>query len=305
MSRSGSDSRGGCGSTLLGCLLVCGGAGFLAAVLMAMSPGTRGCAEGCARTVLHREVVSVTIPEGWNRFQIASRLAHAGVVASEREFLAATEDPDLARSLGLAQAPVEGFLFPDTYELRKGAAPDVVVMILVLEFEREFRRIEKKHPDGIETLKRLGADPVRIAVTLASIVELETADRAERRLVAGVFLNRLLLKQFPTRRLQADPTVSYGCVAAKPRPPSCEGWGGKLGRTQLEDAANPYNTYVYGGLPPGPIGNPGRESLEAVLDPEATEYLYFVSKGDGSHKFSKTLEEHNEAVKKHRLKGEI
>jgi UPF0755 protein len=125
-------------------------------------------------------------------------------------------------------------------------------------------------------------------VTLASIVERETASPAERPLVAAVFLNRLRLGM----PLQADPTVIYGIA----------GFDGDLRRPDLK-SANPYNTYVIRGLPPGPIANPGREALAAVLAPAPADFLYFVARRDGTHQFSRTLAEHNRAVQRHQLAG--
>ncbi len=299
MSRS--DAKGGCGSTATGCVLMGGGALFLSTVLFAMVPSTRSCSEGCARTLVGREVIQVTIPEGWNRFQIASRLANAGVIGSEQAFIDTTEDAEVANSLGIHDLPIEGYLFPDTYEFHRDEEPAFVVWALVKVFKQKMGALEKQHVEGLEALRKLGDDPQRVAVILASIVEMEAAKTEERKLVAGVFLNRLLLETFPTRRLQADPTVSYGCIAARPVPDSCVDFDGKLRKAHLQDSTNPYNTYVHPGLPPGPICNPGAASLEAVLDPGSTDYIYFVSKGDGTHQFSVTLEEHGKAVKQYRL----
>ena len=122
---------------------------------------------------------------------------------------------------------------------------------------------------------------------------------SERARIAGVFWNRLTSKRFlPRRRLQADPTVQYGCIAVPEAAPSCEGYEGRITRAMLDDPENPYNTYRHSGLPPGPISNPGKASLAAVIDPEKHDYFYFVASGSGRHHFSKTLRQHNIAVRR-------
>ncbi|MBW2263999.1 MAG: endolytic transglycosylase MltG, partial [Deltaproteobacteria bacterium] len=164
----------------------------------------------------------------------------------------------------------------------------------------QFRNVSRRHSRALRELGSLGDDPEHVAVILASIVEKEAVRTEEMPLIAGVFLNRLLDAKFKSHLLQADPTVSYGCVASVPLPTSCTGFTGKLGRSHLGDATNPYNTYQHPGLPPGPISNPGIAALEAVLDPADTKYMYFVARGNGTHQFSTTLEQHKAAVKKYR-----
>jgi UPF0755 protein len=119
--------------------------------------------------------------------------------------------------------------------------------------------------------------------------------------VAGVFANRLARSDFPSRLLQADPTVAYGCEALQgPVSAACARFAGRLTRAQLDDADNPYNTYRHPGLPPGPICNPGLDALRAALRPAAVPYLYFVASARGRHVFSSTLEEHERAVARYR-----
>jgi len=242
----------------------------------------------------------VTIPEGWNRFQVASRLENQGIVTSAEEFIKATEDPVLLEVLGIPSNTAEGYLFPDTYDFYRVSEPQMVVEKMVANYVLKFRNLSRRHSRGLRDLGSLGDDPEHVAVILASIVEKEAVKAEEMPLIAGVFLNRLLDEGFESHLLQADPTVSYGCVASVPLPPSCTGFTGKLGRVHLDDAANPYNTYQHPGLPPGPISNPGLAALEAVLQPEETKYLYFVSRGNGTHQFSTTLQQHKKAVKKYR-----
>ena len=216
----------------------------------------------------------VTIPEGWRLEQIAERLAAAGLCGRE-PFLAAAHDPALLRELGIAAPSAEGFLFPETYSFPLPAEPADIIRAMHRQFAKVWSELSAEAPPTNLT-------PLQ-AVTLASIVERETAAPGERALVAAVFLNRLRIGM----PLQADPTVIYGIA----------GFDGNLRRRDLT-APNPYNTYVIRGLPPGPIAGPGRSSLEAVLRPAAVDYLYFVARADGTHQFSRTLQEHNQAVRR-------
>ncbi|HWR97766.1 MAG TPA: endolytic transglycosylase MltG [Candidatus Methanoperedens sp.] len=219
--------------------------------------------------------VSVTIPEGWRLEQVAERLAAAGV-CSRDGFLAGARDQRLLATLAIPGPSAEGFLFPETYAFAVPSDPAEVVRAM----HRQFTKVWAELAPPATALTPLQA------VTLASIVERETAAPFERPLVAAVFLNRLRLGM----PLQADPTVIYGI----------EGFDGDLRRRDLA-AANPYNTYVVRGLPPGPIAAPGRASLAAVLRPAPVDYLYFVARSDGTHQFSRTLAEHNRAVQRFQL----
>ena len=222
---------------------------------------------------------TVTIPEGWRIEQIADRLAAAGVCSREA-FIPVTRDRSLLAELAIPGPSAEGFLFPDTYSLQLPSDPADVIRTMRRQFDKVWGELTAGTPP--RTLSPLAA------VTLASIVERETAAPEERPLVAAVFLNRLRLGM----PLQADPTVIYGIDA----------FDGNIRRRDLK-AANPYNTYVIRGLPPGPIANPGRAALAAVLAPAAADFLYFVARADGTHQFSRTLAEHNRAVQLHQLAG--
>ncbi|MCL6429541.1 MAG: endolytic transglycosylase MltG [Anaerolineae bacterium] len=225
--------------------------------------------------------VTVTIPEGWRMEQVAERLAEAGL-GSKDEFLALMRRNDYPYSW-LQDRPddappgVEGFLFPDTYQFPTDATPVAIVDLMLRNFDRrvtpEIRR--KLTTQGMSIYE---------AVTLAAIVEREAVVPEERALIAGVFLSRLDHGMF----LQADPTVSYakGFDAASNR------WWTPMLAEDAKEIDSPYNTFLYPGLPPGPICSPGLASIEAVADPARTNYLYFVSKGDGSHAFAETFEEH-------------
>ncbi len=213
----------------------------------------------------------VTIHEGLNAQQIAEILAEKGLLNKD-EFLALAMDKSVATSYHIDGPSLEGYLFPDTYFLSKGMGARRIIDLMVRRFWHVFNEI---------TVGRELPMSVREVVTLASIVEKETGVDEERPLIASVFLNRLKKRM----RLESDPTVIYGL----------KDFDGNLTKMDLQ-TPGPYNTYRNLGLPPGPIANPGRGSLKAVLDPAQTSHLYFVSRNDGSHHFSATLREHNRAV---------
>jgi len=237
----------------------------------------------------------VVIPEGFSRFDIAARLARWGV-CQRAAFLEATVDAALLAELGITAGSAEGWLFPDTYMLRDDTDPRVLVGNFVANARRRMAPVFEANADGVRRLKDgLGFGRTQI-VTLASIVEKEAALPSEQPMISAVFLNRLRVPEFMPKRLQADPTVAYGC-AALPTLPSCSSFNGRdITRQMLSDADNPYNTYRSVGLPPGPICNPGLGALRAVLAPATHDYLYFVAAGRGRHKFSRTLAEHQTAV---------
>jgi peptidoglycan lytic transglycosylase G len=214
----------------------------------------------------------VTIPEGFTIKQIGYLLGEKGLVNKD-EFLAFAGDPDIARHYGISGPGLEGYLYPDTYHFGRGLSSMMVIDVMVRRFKEVYARF-------LEIAERSGMTMEKV-VTLASIVEKETGLGKERPLIASVFLNRLNKRM----RLESDPTVIYGL----------KDFGGNLQRRHLVQKT-PYNTYVIRGLPPGPIANPGQEAIKAVLYPAKSNYLYFVSKNDGSHYFSKTLSEHNRAV---------
>jgi UPF0755 protein len=168
---------------------------------------------------------------------------------------------------------------------------------LVAEFEKRFLSLEQNHRLGRSQLEQSLGWTRRDIVTLASMVEKEAAVDDERAIIASVFLNRLRDPTFKRKLLQCDPTSGYGCLVLRDRVPACATYTGKVTHAINADPANAYSTYVHEGLPPGPIGNPGMKSLQAVLAPASTKYLYFVVRGDRRHAFSETLEEHNTAVK--------
>lgn len=247
----------------------------------------------------HATRAKVTIPEGWNRFDMAKRLETLHV-AWGQAFLDATANTDLLREIGIEGDSAEGFLFPATYDLPLDSDPKEIVRRLVAEFDRRWSQLEQNHRLGRAQLESGLGWGRREIVTLASMVEKEAAVDDERPIIASVFLNRLRDPSFKRKVLQSDPTSAYGCLALRDRVPSCAGFAGKPTHAINVDPLNTYSTYVHEGLPPGPVGNPGMKSLQAVLAPATTKYLYFVVRGDRRHTFSETLEEHNTAVKDYR-----
>ena len=217
---------------------------------------------------------TVTFPEGTNLEDMARLAGAKGIPVSE--FLAAARNPEPIKDLDPDAKDLEGYLFPDTYDIPRGAEPAAQ---LVARMVRRFRTVMAPE------LARLPAGrTLRQVVTLASIVETETARPEERPRVAAVFLNRLQ-RRMP---LQTDPTVIYALRKVGT-------WDGNIRKGDL-DVDSPYNTYRFPGLPPGPIASPGRASLQAALHPTESRELYFVSKNDGSHQFSETLAEHERWV---------
>jgi UPF0755 protein len=221
----------------------------------------------------------VTIPEGSNIFDIASILEGFDLVRPA-DFLKAAADPKLIRDLDPLAPDLEGYLFPSTYRLTHRTTAAQLCRNMISEFRREWVALGGKQH---------GADIHRI-VTLASLVEKETAIPPERPLVAAVFVNRLR----DGMPLQCDPTTVYAALLQNR-------YNGVIHKSDLA-SENPYNTYAHPGLPPGPIANPGKSSLAAALHPADANFLYFVAKpdGSGSHHFSATLAEHLQAVAAYR-----
>jgi len=213
----------------------------------------------------------LTIPEGLTAEQIADILAKRNL-ADKMEFISLVRDKTLVASYHIDGPSLEGYLFPDTYIISRDMGARGLIDLMVNRFWNVFNAL-------IEGRRKLM--PLVEIVTLASIVEKETGLAGERPVIASVFLNRLKKRM----RLESDPTVIYGL----------KDFDGNLKRKDLR-TPGPYNTYINYGLPPGPIANPGREALMAVINPAETDYIYFVSKNDGSHHFSATLKEHNRAV---------
>lgn len=220
----------------------------------------------------------ITFPEGLSIKETAMRLEKANFCSAE-QFITLCHDPVFIKDLGIASQSLEGFLFPDTYFFPNQTACRTIIETMITRFNQVFK------PEWEKRAKKLNLSVFEI-VTLASIIEKETGDASERPIISSVFHNRLQKRM----RLESDPTVIYGI----------KDFDGNIKRKHLR-AYTPYNTYRIKGLPIGPIANPGALSIEAALYPADTDYLFFVSKKDTTHYFSKTFEEHNRAVRKYQL----
>ena len=219
------------------------------------------------------ETYEVVLPEGLTAAQIGERIEAAALVDAE-EFAKIVGDPATAQVLGVEGDTLEGYLFPETYRLPRDLPPLEIARAMVSEFRAVWKEVEPKAREQDLSMREV--------VTLASIIEKETGAAEERPLIASVFRNRLARGM----RLETDPTVIYGIPD----------FDGNLRRRDLENDDNPYNTYRIRGLPPGPIANPGADALRAVVNPADSKFLYFVSRNDGTHKFSTTYKEHVVAV---------
>ncbi|PYX99285.1 MAG: endolytic transglycosylase MltG [Acidobacteria bacterium] len=229
------------------------------------------------RHIAHGETYArvLVIPEGYNIFDIAASVEKLGIDSQQNFLDQVRSQVALVRDIDPRVPTLEGYLYPDTYRFsRKQKAPDVVAAMV-----KRFR--QEAHAIGVT------GDVHRI-VTMASIVEKETAVPEERPLVAGVFYNRLAQRV----ALDTDPSVIYAALLANR-------YRGTIYASDLK-YGSPYNTYRNPGLPPGPISNPGKDSLLAAMHPATTDYLYFVSDNQGHHRFAKTLEEHNKNVAAYR-----
>jgi len=215
----------------------------------------------------------IVIPEGLVAAEIAQRLEESGLADAD-EFLAAVRSQQLVNDLDVEGETLEGYLFPETYQLARGLPAAEIARAMVAQFHTIW-------PDIAPGSEAVGLSMLE-TVTLASIVEKETGAPEERSLIAAVLHNRLRRGM----RLETDPTVIYGIPQ----------FDGNLLRSHLEDIRNPYNTYQIRGLPPGPIANPGADALRAAVQPAESSYLYFVSRNDGTHEFSSSYAEHAAAV---------
>jgi UPF0755 protein len=238
----------------------------------------------------------VTFPEGWTRFDMARRLEQKHVVAL-RAFLDATTDKAVLSELAIEGDSAEGYLFPATYDFAMDDDAADVVRRMKREFDRRWDVLSSLHSTALSDLMTSAKLSIRDVVVLASIVEKEAVVDDERPIIAGVFVNRLRDPGFKPKRLESDPTASYGCVVSPEKAPSCASFTGKATAAIEHDADNPYSTYTHEGLPPGPIANPGGRSLEAAMAPAPSRYFFFVARGGGRHTFSETYDAHAAAVR--------
>ncbi|MFA6238373.1 MAG: endolytic transglycosylase MltG [Bacteriovorax sp.] len=214
-----------------------------------------------------------TIPEGKNMYEIA-RMLEASSITKYDDFIELARDKAFLRELGIDADSVEGYLYPESYDLSPNLPAKTVIKLMVKQFHKKIAEVD---------FSNARMTPRQVLI-LASMVEKETGDKNERPMIAGVFMNRLKLKM----RLQSDPTTIYGMF---------EDYKGNITRKDLL-TSTPYNTYTIPALPIGPISNPGIDSIKAVLNPALHKYLFFVSQNDGTHIFSENYESHAEAVNK-------
>jgi UPF0755 protein len=224
-----------------------------------------------------RILISLPVPEGWRMERIALQCGKLLGVDTQR-FIALCDNSSFRKELGIDAASMEGYLMPDTYKFLWQVSEEEIIERMVGEFKRFYADSLKKRQDELRfTTNEL--------LTLASIVEGEAVLDRERPVIAGVYLNRLHKRM----RLEADPTVQYALPEGRRR----------ITYSDLR-IDSPYNTYLYYGLPPGPINNPGRKSILAALYPEKHAFLYFVADGTGGHVFSRNYSDHQKAVKSYR-----
>lgn len=238
-------------------------------------------------------VRALTIPEGYNLYDVAGAFERAGLGSAADFMQAAASDVAYIRDLDPSAKTLEGYLFPDTYAFTRTQGLHDMIATMVHRFRQEAGRIGllcATGSGGAPAAAAAGHDcpDIHQVVTMASIIERETADPGERPMVASVYYNRL-------RRgiaLAADPTVVYAALVAGR-------YTGVIRQSDLQ-YDSPYNTYRHPGMPPGPIANPGRASLDAAFHPANTDFLYFVSDGNGHHRFARTLDEHARNVAAYR-----
>jgi UPF0755 protein len=228
---------------------------------------------------------ALTLPEGLNVWEVAKRIEENGI-APASAVVELARSKKFTKELGVEADSLEGYLYPETYRFERGTDPAAALRTMVQEFQARWT-------DRDRQLLASSGRTLHQVVSLASVVEKETGAAAERPRIARVFVNRLTRGM----RLQSDPTVIYGIMVA-----SGGAFSGNLRRADLE-RDHPYNTYRRSGIPPGPIASVSIESVRAVLEPEKGDFLYFVSRNDGTHQFSSTLAEHNRAVTRYQRKG--
>jgi UPF0755 protein len=216
-----------------------------------------------------------TLPEGYSIYQAAELLEQKGYFKKD-EFLVSCRDRGVLKRLGVTEDSVEGYLYPATYNISRGGGVALLLEQMIGQFNKAFSALKMR-----ESAVRFSRHEI---VTLASIIEKEAVSEEEKPLISSVFHNRLRIGM----PLQSDPTAVYGVRA----------FSGTVSKADIQ-RPSPYNTYLNKGLPPGPIGNPDAGALEAALKPATTSYLYFVARKDGTHQFSRTLEEHNRAVSRY------
>jgi len=249
------------------------------------------------KRLVHGDVYfhTVVIPEGFNMFDIAQAIQNAGLGSSEEFLKVATSDTALIADLAPDAKSLEGYLFPNTYEFTRMQTMQEIAAAMVKQFRQVAKEIglttdlqeNAAQPNNVQP-SSVQPNNVQQAVIVASIIEKETSAPEERPLVASVYYNRMARHG----ALQADPSIIYAELLQG-------SYSGALHHADMQ-FNSAYNTYTHAGLPPGPIGNRGKTSLEAAMHPADTDYFYFVSNGNGHHRFAHSLEEHNKNVAAYR-----
>ena len=220
--------------------------------------------------------VSFTIPEGHSIKQIAELLQNNKIIPDKNEFIQLAYEKRYWQNFSIKGKTLEGYLFPDTYRIHEKATSKEIIDMMLSSFFHKIQAFKKDIEKSPHSLEKI--------ITIASIIEKETSVPDERKMISSVIFNRLKRNM----RLQMDPTVIYGI----------KNFNGNLTKKDLQ-TFNPYNTYRIKGIPPGPIANPGIDSIEAALFPSKTKLLYFVAKNDGTHIFSKSFSQHQKYVRKY------
>jgi UPF0755 protein len=218
------------------------------------------------------DYLKFTLPEGYSMYQAAELLEQQGYFRGDA-FLKKCRDRALLARLGLKEVSAEGYLYPATYNLSRGGNEELLLEQMIGQFDKAYA--------GIQGGGSAGGFSRHEIITMASIIEKEAVSSDEKPLISSVFHNRLRIGM----PLQSDPTAVYGVRA----------FSGKVSKADIQ-RPSPYNTYLNKGLPPGPIGNPGSDAVQAAINPAKTDFLYFVARQDGTHQFSRNLAEHNRAV---------
>ncbi len=240
--------------------------------------------EDIARIIIEGKVklYSLTIPEGFNKYDLAMLLQRVGWIRDGVEFLKYCDAPRILRELGIPEAMTcDGLLFPSTYKLPRNVSVEEIIRVM----DKRMQEILAKYK---EQIKKAGFTPMQ-AITLASVIEKESGVRDEQPHIAAVFLNRLKRGM----KLQSDPTVIYGMLPS---------FDGNITKACLE-TDTPHNTYTRTGLPSTPICFPGENAIRSVVEPMQSDDIFFVATGEGRHYFSKTYEEHAAAVEHYQVKG--
>jgi len=242
----------------------------------------------------------VILPEGKNMLEYFA-LIEKQKISTAKELEAFARDKDFLAKHAIPGETAEGYLFPDTYSFRVGEKPAVVMDRLIQRHQEVWNDLLSVHGRDAAKIKDKMKWSDHDILTMASIVEKEAVDPAERPRIAQVFMNRLTFSDFKSHRLETDPTIRYGCEVPVQKSAACQAWNiqDRLHTAQLRDKDNPYNTYEHEGLPPGPISNPGKRSMEAVLTPDGSDFLYFVAKDARNHVFAKSFEDHKRNVDKY------